>query len=122
MPTRLHAFRGGKGPALLMLHGWHRIELYLFKESAFYWFGHLVDTYNRLLMRAMRPERLTVARWRCLAVLAEEDGISLGELAFLHAANAFSARCATPAGTCSCRTARTRDRSGTARSRVARGR
>jgi DNA-binding MarR family transcriptional regulator len=56
-------------------------ELYFFRESAFYWFGHLEDHFNRLLLRAMRPERLTVARWRCLAVLAEEDGISLGELA-----------------------------------------
>ena len=56
-------------------------ELYFFRESAFYWFGHLEDHFNRLLLRAMRPERLTVARWRCLAVLAEEDGIPLGELA-----------------------------------------
>ena len=56
-------------------------ELYFFRESAFYWCGHLEDHFNRLLLRAMRPERLTVARWRCLAVLAEEDGISLGELA-----------------------------------------
>lgn len=56
-------------------------DLYFFRESAFYWFGHLEDHFNRLLVRAMRPERLTVARWRCLAVLAEEDGITLGELA-----------------------------------------
>ena len=56
-------------------------DVYFFRESAFYWFGHLEDRFNRLLMRAMRPERLTVARWRCLAVLAEEDGIALGELA-----------------------------------------
>lgn len=56
-------------------------ELYFFRQSAFYWFGHLEDHFNRQLLRAMRPERLTVARWRCLAVLAEEDGISLGELA-----------------------------------------
>lgn len=56
-------------------------ELYFFRESAFYWFGHLEDYFNRLLVRAMRPERLTVARWRCLAVLAETDGIALGELA-----------------------------------------
>jgi DNA-binding MarR family transcriptional regulator len=58
-----------------------RRDVYLFRESAFYWFGHLEDHFNRLLVRAMRPERMTVARWRCLAVLAEEDGIALGELA-----------------------------------------
>ena len=56
-------------------------EVYFFRESAFYWFGHLEDHFNRQLVRAMRPERLTVARWRCLAVLAEEDGIALGEIA-----------------------------------------
>lgn len=56
-------------------------EVYLFRESIFYWFGHLEDHFNRQLLRAMRPERLTVGRWRCLAVLAEEGGIALGELA-----------------------------------------
>lgn len=56
-------------------------DVYVFRESAFYWFGHLEDHFNRRLLRAMRPERLTVGRWRCLAVLAEVDDLALGELA-----------------------------------------
>lgn len=58
-----------------------RRKVYRFRSSTFYWCGHLQDDFNRLLLRAMRPDRLTLGRWRCLAVLAEEHELTLGELA-----------------------------------------
>jgi DNA-binding MarR family transcriptional regulator len=56
-------------------------ETYGFRDSAFYWLGHLSHHFNRELIAAMRPKRITVARWRVLAVLAERPGISVNELA-----------------------------------------
>jgi DNA-binding MarR family transcriptional regulator len=56
-------------------------EIYNFRESAFYWLGHLSNRFNRELIAAMRPKRITIARWRALAVLAERPGISVSELA-----------------------------------------
>jgi len=58
-----------------------RRKVYRFRNSTFYWCGHLQDDFNRLLLRAMHPDRLTLGRWRCLAVLAEERELTLGELA-----------------------------------------
>lgn len=54
---------------------------YDFRQSAFYWLGHLSNRFNRELVAAMRPKRITVARWRALAVLAERPGVSVSELA-----------------------------------------
>jgi DNA-binding MarR family transcriptional regulator len=59
--------------------GMHEFES--FQDSAFYWIGHLENLFNRELLQAVRPKRLTVARWRVLAVLVELSGLTVTELA-----------------------------------------
>lgn len=56
---------------------WHET----FRNSLFYWTGLLEDRYNQLFVKAMRPARVTVSRYRTLAILAELDELTVNELA-----------------------------------------
>src|SRR6476661_7670695 len=56
---------------------WHET----FRNSLFYWTGLLEDRYNQLFIKAMRPVRVTVSRYRTLAILAEIDELTVNELA-----------------------------------------
>jgi DNA-binding MarR family transcriptional regulator len=52
-----------------------------FRTSLFYWNGLLEDRYNQDFIRAMRPARVTIPRFRALAVLAELSDLTVNELA-----------------------------------------
>jgi DNA-binding MarR family transcriptional regulator len=52
-----------------------------FRDSLFYWTGLLEDRYNQLFVQAMRPLRVTVARYRTLAILTEISDLAVNELA-----------------------------------------
>ena len=52
-----------------------------FRDSLFYWTGLLEDRYNQLFVQAMRPQRVTVSRYRTLAILMEIAGLTVNELA-----------------------------------------
>jgi DNA-binding MarR family transcriptional regulator len=52
-----------------------------FRDSLFYWTGLLEDRYNQLFVQAMRPLRVTVARYRTLAILSEISDLTVNELA-----------------------------------------
>lgn len=52
-----------------------------FRSSLFYWTGLLEDRYNQDFIRAMRPVRVTIPRFRVLAVLAEISDLTVNELA-----------------------------------------
>jgi DNA-binding MarR family transcriptional regulator len=52
-----------------------------FRDSLFYWTGLLEDRYNQLFVQAMRPQRVTVARYRTLAILTEVADLTVNELA-----------------------------------------
>jgi DNA-binding MarR family transcriptional regulator len=52
-----------------------------FRDSLFYWTGLLEDRYNQLFVQAMRPLRVTVARYRTLAILTEISDLTVNELA-----------------------------------------
>jgi DNA-binding MarR family transcriptional regulator len=52
-----------------------------FRDSLFYWTGLLEDRYNQLFVEAMRPRRVTVSRYRTLAILMELAGLTVNELA-----------------------------------------
>lgn len=56
---------------------WHET----FRNSLFYWTGLLEDRYNQLFVKAMRPVRVTVSRYRTLAILMEIDELTVNELA-----------------------------------------
>jgi DNA-binding MarR family transcriptional regulator len=52
-----------------------------FRKSLFYWTGLLEDRYNQDFIRAMRPARVTIPRFRALAVLMELSDLTVNELA-----------------------------------------
>ena len=52
-----------------------------FRNSLFYWTGLLEARYNQDFVKAMRPLRVTVPRFRALAVLMELSDLTVGELA-----------------------------------------
>jgi DNA-binding MarR family transcriptional regulator len=52
-----------------------------FRTSLFYWTGMLEDRYNQDFIRAMRPVRVTIPRFRALAVLVELSDLTVNELA-----------------------------------------
>jgi DNA-binding MarR family transcriptional regulator len=52
-----------------------------FRTSLFYWTGMLEDRYNQDFIRAMRPVRVTIPRFRALAVLSELSDLTVNELA-----------------------------------------
>jgi DNA-binding MarR family transcriptional regulator len=52
-----------------------------FQEWLLYWTGLLEARCNQLFIEAMRPVRVTIARFRTLAVLNELTDLSVGELA-----------------------------------------
>jgi DNA-binding MarR family transcriptional regulator len=52
-----------------------------FRDSLFYWTGLLEDRYNQLFVQAMRPFRVTVSRYRTLAILTELADLTVNELA-----------------------------------------
>ena len=52
-----------------------------FRNSLFYWTGLLEDRYNQDFVKAMRPLRVTVPRFRTLAVLMELADLTVNELA-----------------------------------------
>jgi DNA-binding MarR family transcriptional regulator len=52
-----------------------------FRNSLFYWTGLLEDRYNQDFVKAMRPLRVTVPRFRTLAVLMELSDLTVNELA-----------------------------------------
>jgi DNA-binding MarR family transcriptional regulator len=52
-----------------------------FRDSLFYWTGLLEDRYNQLFVQAMRPQRVTVSRYRTLAILTELADLTVNELA-----------------------------------------
>ncbi len=52
-----------------------------FRDSLFYWTGLLEDRYNQLFVQAMRPQRVTVSRYRTLAILMEIADLTVNELA-----------------------------------------
>jgi DNA-binding MarR family transcriptional regulator len=52
-----------------------------FRDSLFYWTGLLEDRYNQLFVQAMRPLRVTVSRYRTLAILSELADLTVNELA-----------------------------------------
>ena len=52
-----------------------------FRDSLFYWSGLLESRYNQLFIQAMRPQRVTVARYRTLSVLMEIADLTVNELA-----------------------------------------
>jgi DNA-binding MarR family transcriptional regulator len=52
-----------------------------FRDSLFYWTGLLEDRYNQLFVQAMRPRRVTVSRYRTLAILMEVADLTVNELA-----------------------------------------
>jgi len=56
---------------------WHET----FRNSLFYWTGLLEDRYNQLFVKAMRPQRVTVSRYRTLAILMELADLTVNELA-----------------------------------------
>ena len=56
---------------------WHET----FRNSLFYWTGLLEDRYNQLFVQAMRPQRVTVSRYRTLAILMELTDLTVNELA-----------------------------------------
>jgi MarR family transcriptional regulator, organic hydroperoxide resistance regulator len=56
---------------------WHET----FRNSLFYWTGLLEDRYNQLFVQAMRPQRVTVSRYRTLAILMELADLTVNELA-----------------------------------------
>ncbi len=56
---------------------WHET----FRNSLFYWTGLLEDRYNQLFVQAMRPQRVTVSRYRTLAILMELTDLTINELA-----------------------------------------
>jgi len=56
---------------------WHET----FRNSLFYWTGLLEDRYNQLFVQAMRPQRVTVSRYRTLAILMELQDLTVNELA-----------------------------------------
>jgi DNA-binding MarR family transcriptional regulator len=56
---------------------WHET----FRNSLFYWTGLLEDRYNQLFIEAMRPQRVTVSRYRTLAILMELTDLTINELA-----------------------------------------
>jgi len=56
---------------------WHET----FRNSLFYWTGLLEDRYNQLFVKAMRPLRVTVSRYRTLAILMELADLTINELA-----------------------------------------
>jgi len=56
---------------------WHET----FRNSLFYWTGLLEDRYNELFVQAMRPQRVTVSRYRTLAILMELTDLTINELA-----------------------------------------
>jgi DNA-binding MarR family transcriptional regulator len=55
---------------------WHET----FRNSLFYWTGLLEDRYNQLFVKAMRPMRVTVSRYRTLAILMELTDLTVNEL------------------------------------------
>ena len=55
--------------------------VYSYRDSAFYWFGHVEEKFNRGLLQALKPRRFTIARWRALCVLVENSGMTVGDLA-----------------------------------------
>jgi DNA-binding MarR family transcriptional regulator len=56
---------------------WHET----FRNSLFYWTGLLEDRYNQMFVKAMRPQRVTVSRYRTLAILMEIQDLTVNELA-----------------------------------------
>jgi DNA-binding MarR family transcriptional regulator len=69
------AKRNGATPATVAQ--WHET----FRNSLFYWTGLLEDRYNQLFIKAMRPLRVTVSRYRTLAILMELADLTVNELA-----------------------------------------
>src|SRR5258707_8190631 len=52
-----------------------------FRNSLFYWTGLLEARYNQDFVKAMRPLRVTVPRYRALAVLMGLSDLTVNELA-----------------------------------------
>ena len=52
-----------------------------FRDWLFYFTGLLAIRYNQLFVQAMRPQRVTVSRYRTLAILMEIAGLTVNELA-----------------------------------------
>jgi DNA-binding MarR family transcriptional regulator len=52
-----------------------------FRNSLFYWTGLLEQRYNQDFVKAMRPLRVTVPRFRTLATLMELSDLTVNELA-----------------------------------------
>lgn len=53
------------------------------KQSLFHWTGILESHYNAAFIREMRPRRVTVSRFRVLAVLMEAEAVTINRLAQL---------------------------------------
>jgi MarR family transcriptional regulator, organic hydroperoxide resistance regulator len=53
------------------------------QQSLFHWTGILESHYNSAFVREMRPRRVTVSRFRTLAVLMEVEAITINKLAQL---------------------------------------
>jgi MarR family transcriptional regulator, organic hydroperoxide resistance regulator len=53
------------------------------QQSLFHWTGILESHYNSAFIREMRPQRVTVSRFRALAVLMEVDHVTINTLAQL---------------------------------------
>jgi len=66
-----------KAAAPATVEQWHET----FRNSLFYWTGLLEDRYNQLFVQAMRPQRVTVSRYRTLAILMEIADLTVNELA-----------------------------------------
>jgi DNA-binding MarR family transcriptional regulator len=66
-----------KAAAPATVEQWHET----FRNSLFYWTGLLEDRYNQLFVQAMRPQRVTVSRYRTLAILMELADLTINELA-----------------------------------------
>jgi len=85
---------------------WHET----FRNSLFYWTGLLEDRYNQLFVQAMRPQRVTVSRYRTLAILMELTDLTINELA-RHSSIERSAQPATDRQCAGCGVSKPRTRS-----------